>query len=166
MKKGKRNPVTISLDQAKQMYQIENLKGLALAAYTKDELEGIKPPESGEKFLLESGGWFIDSQSGICRSDNNTYPTISDYKFPELAQAEACVALSRLCQLRAHPFWVDKCSVDDGNWRHVIVSKRFGVLEVGETLGWNRFLSFNTKSGAEMFLDMYRDVIKIAAPFI
>ena len=149
------------------MYQIENLKGLALAAYTKDELEEPKPPESGEKFLLKSGGWFIDSQSGICPSSTATYTAPSNYnKFPELAQAEACVALSRLCQLRAHPFWADKCSVDDGNWRHVIVSKRFGGLEVGETLGWRRFLSFNTKSGAEMFLDMYRDVIKIAAPFI
>jgi hypothetical protein len=168
MKEGKRNPVTLSLDEAKQMYQIENLKDLALSAFTKEELEGIKPPEFDEEFYLEGGGWFIDDLSDIDSVDEGLCTERSNYNvFPERGQAEACRALSRLCQLRAHPFWADECNIDNSNkeWKHVIISKN-KVLDIGESLTWDRFLSFKTNSGARKFLNMYRELIQKATPFI
>ena len=168
MKEEKRNPVTLSLDEAKQMYQIENLKDLALSAFTKEELEGIKPPESGEEFYLEGEGWFIDELSNIDLVVEGLSTDRSNYNvFPERDQAEASRALSRLCQLRAHPFWADECNTDNSNkeWKHVIISKN-KELDIGESLSWDRFLSFKTKSGAEKFLGMYRELIQKATPFI
>jgi hypothetical protein len=63
MKEEKRNPVTLSLDEAKQMYQIENLKALALSAMNMREylIKNIK--RLSEKVVKKHKELYIEINS-------------------------------------------------------------------------------------------------------
>ena len=123
-------------------------------------------PKSWED-LGEIKGWYVDSFSDLVRYDEgNSDDNDNKNIFPTKEEAEACLALAQLCQLR------DK--YNDGwkpNWNSMSETKY--VLEVSRNIiiknfygNRHKILSFKTEELREKFLENFRDLIEIAKPLL
>lgn len=122
-------------------------------------------PKSWEELHMIKG-WFVENGSGIYEFENCFTISKNRNLFPTKEEAEACVALAQLCQLRDRyndgwkPDWNNgkeyKYSIVINNGRP-FVETYFNVQKV---------LSFKTKELRDKFLENFRDLIETAKPLL
>lgn len=123
-------------------------------------------PKSWED-LGEIKGWYVDSFSDIMPCDKGDTDKDNDKNiFPTIEEAEACLALAQLCQLRDR--------YNDGwkpDWDSM--SKTKYVLEISRNIVVKNFygnrhkiLAFKTEELRDKFLENFRDLIETAKPLL
>ena len=122
-------------------------------------------PKSWEE-LEFIDGFFVSSLSDIAKIGNNTTNDESNKNvFPTKEEAEACLALAQLCQLRDRyndgwkPDWTNetkKCCIYSHSNR----------ICGGYQCGNKRVLYFKTEKLRDKFLENFRDLIEIAKPLL
>lgn len=122
-------------------------------------------PKSWEELKIISG-YYLDSWGDICECEVKL-DTISDNRniFPTKEEAEVCLALSQLCQLRDRyndgwkPCW------NTNTIKHCIyVSK--GEIRGGHQFENSRILTFEKREIRDKFLENFKDLIEIAKPLL
>lgn len=122
-------------------------------------------PKSWEELHMIKG-WFVENGSGIYEFENCFTISKNRNLFPTKEEAEACVALAQLCQLRDRyndgwkPDWNNgkeyKYSIVINNGRP-FVETYFNVQKV---------LSFKTEELRDKFLENFRGLIETAKPLL
>lgn len=123
-------------------------------------------PKSWEE-LEFIDGFFVSSLSDIAKIGNNTTNDENNKNvFPTKEEAEACLALAQLCQLRDR--------YNDGwkpDWRTGSKIKYCITIDENKITEWqyitiNRILYFKTEELRDKFLENFRDLIEIAKPLL
>ena len=122
-------------------------------------------PKSWED-LYEVGGWFVDFHSDVVTSGSTRTGDSVKNRFPTKEEAEACLALAQLCQLRDR--------YNDGwkpNWEDDEEQKHAMFIHMGEICEETFFtvqhsLAFKTEELRDKFLENFRDLIEIAKPLL
>jgi hypothetical protein len=112
-------------------------------------------------------GFFVSSLSDIAKIGNNTTNDESNKNvFPTVEEAEACLALAQLCQLRDRyndgwkPDWIN-----NKEYKYSIVINN-GEPFVETYFNVQKVLSFKTQELRDKFLENFRDLIEIAKPLL
>ena len=118
------------------------------------------------KDLLFVEGWFIDAKCRIIEIGRLNTQEYNKNTFPTKEEAEACLALAQLCQLRDR--------YNDGwnpNWNSKAETKY--VIEIFKNNiakniygGRHRILAFKTEELRDKFLENFEDLIEIAEPLL
>lgn len=122
-------------------------------------------PKSWED-LYEVGGWFVDFHSKVVTSGSMRTADSVKNRFPTKEEAEACLALAQLCQLRDRyndgwkPDWED-----DGQSKWCIEFFK-GKIEKEFHYVTKRVLCFKTRELRDKFLENFRDLIETAKPLL
>lgn len=122
-------------------------------------------PKSWED-LMTVKGYCVDTFSKIenCCEECYTYKKNKNL-FPTKEEAEACLALAQLCQLRDR--------YNDGwkpNWKNG--TEKYSIyfnadkIYSGDIYKTQSVLSFKTKELRDKFLENFRDLIEIAKPLL
>lgn len=150
--------------QAPEGYEIDKEKStFEKIVFKKVEKE---LPKSWEE-LGEIKGWYVDSFSDIMPCDKGDTDKDNDKNiFPTIEEAEACLALAQLCQLRDRyndgwkPNWAmyktEKWCIEVVNYK--ITKNTYYTI--------HRVLAFKTKELRDKFLENFRDLIEIAKPLL
>lgn len=127
--------------------------------------EERKLPKSWEELHLIKG-WFVENGSGVHEFGNCFTTSKNRNLFPTKEEAEACVALAQLCQLRDiynegwKPNWAmyktEKWCIEVVNYK--ITKNTYYTI--------HRVLAFKTKELRDKFLENFRDLIEIAKPLL
>ena len=127
------------------------------------KIDGL--PKSWED-LYEVKGWFIDFNSNVVTSGSMRTGDSVKNRFPTKEEAEACLALAQLCQLRDryNGGWKP-------NWNSIAETKY--VIEIFKNNivknlygGKHRILAFKTEELRDKFLENFEDLIEIAKPLL
>ena len=122
-------------------------------------------PKSWEELHMIKG-WFVENGSGIHEFENCFTTSKNRNLFPTKEEAEACVALAQLCQLRDRynegwkPNWED-----NGKIKYCIEFFK-GKIEKDCHYGTKRVLCFKTRELRDEPLENFRDLIEIAKPLL
>ena len=127
--------------------------------------EERKLPKKWED-LYEVKGWFVDFHSKVVTSGSMRTADSVKNRFPTKEEAEACLALAQLCQLRDR--------YNDGwkpDWRTGSEIKYCITIDENKITEWqyitiNRILYFKTEELRDKFLENFRDLIWIAKPLL
>ena len=120
-------------------------------------------PKSWEELNIVKG-FYVDSLSEIASTGEDT--CAKEYNrntFPTKEEAEACIALAQLCQLRDryNDGWKPCWNTD--TMKHCIyVSK--GEIRGGHQFENSRILTFEKREIRDKFLENFKDLIEIAKP--
>lgn len=121
-------------------------------------------PKSWED-LYEVGGWFVDFQSKVVTSGSMRTADSVKNRFPTKEEAEACVALAQLCQLRDRYNGGWKPDWNDGTNKYSIYFTRDEIDRVCEYCS-HRVLAFKTLELRDKFLENFGDLIELAKPLL
>lgn len=123
-------------------------------------------PRSWEEFGKVKG-WFVNELSNVeYYSEGHSTDFRDKNLFPKKEEAEACVALAQLCQLRDRyndgwkPDWEDENEV------------KFNIFYCGNKIIEsschlsNSLLAFKTEELRDKFLENFEDLIKTAKPLL
>lgn len=123
-------------------------------------------PKSWEE-LEFIDGFFVSSLSDIAKIGNNTTNDKNNKNvFPTKEEAEACLALAQLCQLRDRyndgwkPDWED---YEQFKWCIVFFKDN---IRVAEYLFIKKMLAFKTEELRDKFLENFRGLIETAKPLL
>ena len=124
-------------------------KGLPKSWEELGEIKGVYVYEDGDVSLFK------------------TYDTDDENKnvFPTKEEAEACIALAQLCQLR--DFYNDGWKPDykDDNVKYLLYYWGDTITK-SHTTGASNLLIFKTEKLRDKFLENFEDLIKIAKPLL
>ena len=118
------------------------------------------------KDLLFVEGWFINGKCYIIETGKLITQEYNKNTFPTKEEAEACLALAQLCQLRDryNGGWKP-------NWNSMAETKY--VIEIFKNNivknlygGKHRILAFKTEELRDKFLENFEDLIEIAKPLL
>jgi len=117
--------------------------------------------------LGEIKGWYVDSFSDIMPCDKGDTDKDNDKNiFPTIEEAEACLALAQLCQLRDRyndgwkPDWEDD---NQFKWNiHVFKDDIYTMAN----LFVKKVLVFKTEELRDKFLENFRNLIETAKPLL
>lgn len=121
-------------------------------------------PKSWED-LYEVGGWFVDFHSDVVTSGSMRTADSVKNRFPTKEEAEACVALAQLCQLRDRyndgwkPDWTD-FTMKPSIYFHK------DIATTGENRSERTILYFRYEKIRDEFLENFGDLIKTAKPLL
>lgn len=122
-------------------------------------------PKSWKEFG-EVEGWFVNNRCEIDYYDEGDSTNDMDKNlFPTEEEAEACLALAQLCQLRDRYNDGWKPNWKDGTNKHSIYFTCDEIDGVCECYS-HRILTFKTVEIRDKFLENFRDLIKIAKPLL
>ena len=122
-------------------------------------------PKSWED-LYEVGGWFVDFQSKVVTSGSMRTADSVKNRFPTKEEAEACLALAQLCQLRDRynegwkPDWEEN------------INEKYSIYFHNEKIysdysyNTRHVLSFKTYELRDKFLENFKDLIETAKPLL
>jgi hypothetical protein len=122
-------------------------------------------PKSWED-LYEVGGWFVDFHSDVVTSGSMRTADSVKNRFPTKEEAEACVALAQLCQLR------DRYN---GGWKpnwEENINEKYSIYFHNEKIysdysyNTRHVLSFKTYELRDKFLENFKDLIETAKPLL
>lgn len=167
--------IKLTLEKAKEFYKKgEELRDLALLGFTEEELTKVELPKTWEEFCSHFNTrreYYIDIDSSIKDiEDNYRDPLYDRDMLPSKKAAEAHLALMQLHQLRDcyrqgwKPDW-SSCT------NKYCICKRYtrnGVSQISiESLNNHQtFLSFQSKSIAEEFIENFSSLIEEAGDLI
>lgn len=121
-------------------------------------------PKSWEELHMIKG-WFVENGSGIHEFENCFTISKNRNLFPTKEEAEACLALAQLCQLRDRynagwkPDWTD-------NIEKYVIYFHAGEIYSGYSYRAQDVLYFKTKELRDKFLENFRDLIETAKPLL
>jgi hypothetical protein len=122
-------------------------------------------PKSWED-LMTVKGYCVSTFSKIedCSEECYTYKENKNI-FPTKEEAEACLALAQLCQLRDRYNDGWKPDWDDGGEKHCVY---FHDNEINSayTYSSHRVLTFKTQELRDKFLENFKDLIETAKPLL
>lgn len=164
----------LTLDKAREYYREGGeLQKIALMAFPEEELEEAPEPKEYMDSLPKSwdefcengkgGRFFIREDAEIIRVD--PYGRLQERSRALLPSFEAArahraaIPLRRLRDAYRQGWEPDWC--DEGQWKYCIV-REMGVLTVDTEFSQQRFLAFQTKKTAAMFLKHFRELIVLA----
>ena len=117
--------------------------------------------------LQKLKGYYVNDLSEIFKL-RNANMTISKNLFPTKSEAEACLALSQLCQLRdaynGEPL-ADWCDWSDANTKYCICFYEDKISK-SKNRGDENILSFKTDKLRDKFVKNFRELIEIAKPLL
>ena len=128
--------------------------------------EIVKKLPTAFKELERISGFYVDNTSSVHRQDD-VYAIIANKNiFPTQMEAEACLALSQLCQLRNA--WNDDWIADYSSTKQekFIIANWDNNLIKEKNVCPNCILSFKTAQLRDDFLICFKDLIEIAKPFL
>lgn len=163
--------IQLTLEKAKEFYKKgEELRDLALIAFTEEELTKVELPKTWEEFCSQfkiHGEYYIDTDSSINGDCSGRRSPIFDKNMlPSKKAAEAHLALMQLHQLRDcyrqgwTPNWLD----DDN--KYCIVYNSVYNYSISINKSTRVFLSFQSREIAQLFLDNFRSLIEEAGDLI
>lgn len=122
-------------------------------------------PKSWEN-LIKIDGYYVSSQSDIKYCYENCADSINRNVFPTKEEAEACLALAQLCQLRDRYNDGWKPDWDDGGEQKYAIK-----IENNKTVKYiltstSSVLSFKSVNLRDEFLENFRDLIETAKPLL
>ena len=114
-------------------------------------------------------GYFTDLYSSCHYIENTEAEKANRNIFPTKEEAEACLALSQLCQLRdaynGEPL-ADWCDWKDGSQKkHCIIIYKGEVYE-DDYVNISRILAFKTEKLRDKFAENFEELILTAKPFL
>lgn len=122
-------------------------------------------PRSWEDLYMIKG-WFVENGSDIYEFDNCFTTSKNRNLFPTKEEAEACLALAQLCQLRDRyndgwkPDWENGMEI---KW---CIELFKGNIYENTQIYFNKILTFKRKELRDKFLENFRDLIEIAKPLL
>jgi hypothetical protein len=110
-------------------------------------------------------GYYVSSFSSVEELDNTTARSANRNVWPTLEEAEACLALSQLCQ------WRDKYN---GDWKPAwsspsikyVIFASAGKINVGRASAYRKLLAFRTEEVRDKFLNDFSELIEKALPLL
>ena len=132
---------------------------------------GRKLPKKWED-LYKVGGWFVDFHSDVVTSGSMHTGDSVKNRFPTKEEAEACLALSQLCQLRDRynegwkPDWEDRAQNKFIIYIHPNNEILFDKISANTHAISRHLLTFKTEELRDKFLENFRDLIEIAKPLL
>ena len=126
--------------------------------------EERKLPKKWED-LYEVKGWFVDFHSDVVTSGSMRTADSVKNRFPTKEEAEACLALAQLCQLRDRYNDGWKPDWKDVNEKYIIYFHADKIIS-GDTYRAQSVLHFKTKKPRDKFLENFRDLIETAKPLL
>ena len=111
-------------------------------------------------------GWFIDAKCRIIETGRLNTQEYNKNTFPTKEEAEACLALAQLCQLRDRynegwkPHWVDY------NETKYCIEFCQGRIETIDRVNCHKILTFKTEDLRDKFLENFKDLIETAKPLL
>lgn len=148
--------------QAPEGYEIDKEKStFEKIVFKKVENE---LPKSWED-LYEVGGWFVDFQSKVVTSGSMRTADSVKNRFPTKEEAEACLALAQLCQLRDryNDGWKPDWKKDNDKYTIIYSSDK---IDTSFSVYSQRILSFKTVELRDKFLENFRGLIETAKPLL
>lgn len=122
-------------------------------------------PKSWKEFG-EVKGWFVNNRCEIDYYDEGDSTNDMDKNlFPTEEEAEACIALAQLCQLRDRYNDGWKPDWEDGTEKHVIYFSHDIIDRTSACLS-HYVLTFKTQELRDKFLENFRNLIEIAKPLL
>ena len=111
-------------------------------------------------------GWFIDAKCRIIETGKLSTQEYNKNTFPTKEEAEACVALAQLCQLRDiyNEGW--KPNWEDYNETKYCIEFCQGRIETIDRVNCHKILTFKTEELRDKFLENFRGLIEIAKPLL
>ena len=163
--------IKLTLEKAKEFYKKGGeFRDLALSAFTEEELTKAELPKTWEEFCNQFkvyGEYFIDIDSSIQENDDDYYrdPICDRSLLPSKKAAEQHLALMQLHQLRDcyRQGWKPDWEKEELKW---CIDKRKIYLIITSSYSYSKFLSFQSKEIAQLFLDNFRDLIRKAGDLI
>lgn len=122
-------------------------------------------PKSWEDLKVVEG-FYIDEDSGIYVCEDRYTDDENKNVFPTEEEAEACLALAQLCQLRDkyNDGWKPNWTTDDEE--KYIISIHEGNPYTDCHYSIQRVLAFRTEELRNKFLENFKDLIEIAKPLL
>ena len=118
--------------------------------------------------LKKLKGYYVNDLSEIFYL-RNANMTISKNLFPTKAEAEACLALSQLCQLRdaynGEPL-ADWCNWTNSNQKKYVIVIYKGEIYKDDNVNISKILSFKTEKLRYKFLENFEELILTAKPLL
>ena len=149
--------------QAPEGYEIDREKStFEKIVFKKVENE---LPKSWED-LYEVGGWFVDFHSDVVTSGSMRTADSVKNRFPTKEEAEACVALAQLCQLRDRYNGGWKPNWEDYNETKYCIEFCQGRIETIDRVNCHKILTFKTEELRDKFLENFNGLIEIAKPLL
>lgn len=148
--------------QVPEGYEIDREKSTFEKIVFKKEER--KLPKKWED-LYEVKGWFVDFHSKVVTSGRMRTADSVKNRFPTKEEAEACLALAQLCQLRDRyndgwkPDWTDTTE------KYVIYFHADEIYS-GDSYRAQDVLYFKTEELRNKFLENFRGLIETAKPLL
>ena len=122
-------------------------------------------PKSWEELDIVKG-FYVDSLSEIASTVEDT--CVEEYNrntFPTKEEAEACIALAQLCQLRDryNDGWKPDWKKDNDKYTIIYSSDK---IDTSFSIYTQRILSFKTQELRDKFLKNFKDLIEIVKPLL
>lgn len=122
-------------------------------------------PKSWKEFG-EVKGWFVNNRCEIdYYSEGDSTNDMDKNLFPTKKEAEACLALAQLCQLRNvyNDGWKPDWKKDNDKYTIIYSSDK---IDTSFSVYSQRILSFKTVELRDKFLENFRDLIETAKPLL
>lgn len=126
--------------------------------------EERKLPKKWED-LYEVKGWFVDFHSDVVTSGSMRTADSVKNRFPTKEEAEACLALAQLCQLRDRYNDGWKPDWEDSYVKYILYYWGDDITKTHCTNA-RTLLSFKTQKLRDEFLENFRDLIETAKPLL
>lgn len=162
----------VSKQQLEKYFNQEAIKQLIIDSFIEEiKIERVLPKSWVE--LRKVKGFYVDDDSRVCQALNFNigYSTDVDNQniFPTKEEAEACLALSQLCQLRdaynGEPLanWCDWSDDTQTKYNICIIKNKINCSSWYNSHG---VLSFKTAELRDTFLQNFEELILIAQPLL
>lgn len=148
--------------QAPEGYEIDK-KNSTFENIIFKKVEKELPKSWGE--LDNVSGYYVDKNSKVYNCINHITADENKNIFSTREEAEACLALAQLCQLRDRyndgwkPDWTD-------NAEKYVIYFHAGEIYSGYSYRAQDVLYFKTKELRDKFLENFKDLIEIAKPLL
>ena len=114
-------------------------------------------------------GYFTDLYSSCHYIENTEAEKANRNIFPTKEEAEACLALSQLCQLRdaynGEPL-ADWCNWTNSNQKKYCIDIYKGEIYKDDYVNISKILSFKTEKLIDKFIENFEDLILTAKPLL
>lgn len=111
-------------------------------------------------------GWFIDAKCRIIETGKLITQEYNKNTFPTKEEAEACLALAQLCQLRDRYNNGWKPNWEDYNETKYCIEFCQGRIETIDRVNCHKILTFKTEDIRDKFLENFKDLIETAKPLL
>ena len=122
-------------------------------------------PKSWED-LMGVSGYYVDGNSKIYKGIDFTIVADNRNIFPTKEEAEACLALAQLCQLRDRYNYGWKPDWKDAYERKYCIEIYKERIQKENSSITRKVLFFKTEELRDEFLENFRDLIEIAIPLL